>query len=564
MTKWTCLLALLVLAAPACGRIRYRPGEAGAPDADTSEFDADVPSDVRISPDAFTAGLDADSPADAFVLPDAFAPADTFVLPDAFAPPDAFVLDAPPVNECLVANGGCSMRATCADLPLGRSCTCNAPYVGDGLSCSLPTTPLEVPVRGQTSYAGATFGWDFALSRDGNTLVVHAVGNGALLEGLYIIAHLYRRDVDGWRFISTIRTVGNGGLPNYALSGDGTLVAMGVGSNVSVEGEVRLYRFNGVSSWVSAGTVRAPSGQAGDYFGSTVALNDAGNVLVAGAFGEDSSGSGVNPPVDEGAADSGAAYVFRDTGVWSLEARLKASRATASDEFGFAVAINGTGDVVAASAHYERSSALLVNGTDDNVGATVTGAAYVFRRVGSAWAEEAYVKASSAESVQFGHAIALDAAGQTLAVTAPLTGPFLMSGRVYVYSFSAGWSFAAELVTPNPSDQQFGGSVAMSSNGSRILVGALRESSGSAAAFDSAMPQSGAAYRFDRSGAEWRFTSFLKSPRPEMGAGFGYRGAITDAGEAFVSAPREDGSSTGVGGAPGPGNDGSGALYIFR
>jgi hypothetical protein len=39
------------------------------------------------------------------------------------------------LNECLVNNGGCSVNASCTNLPGSRTCTCNAGYTGDGLTC---------------------------------------------------------------------------------------------------------------------------------------------------------------------------------------------------------------------------------------------------------------------------------------------------------------------------------------------------------------------------------------------------------------------------------------------
>ncbi|WP_395833889.1 carboxypeptidase regulatory-like domain-containing protein [Cystobacter fuscus] len=39
------------------------------------------------------------------------------------------------LNECLVNNGGCSANASCTNFPGSRTCTCNAGYTGDGLTC---------------------------------------------------------------------------------------------------------------------------------------------------------------------------------------------------------------------------------------------------------------------------------------------------------------------------------------------------------------------------------------------------------------------------------------------
>jgi len=80
-------------------------------------------------------------------------------------------------NECLVANGGCSVDAACTDLPVGRSCACNSGFVGDGVTC-MPTTMGFSTVQAYINTgAGDVFGWSVSLSGDGNTLAV-----GATLE----------------------------------------------------------------------------------------------------------------------------------------------------------------------------------------------------------------------------------------------------------------------------------------------------------------------------------------------------------------------------------------------
>jgi hypothetical protein len=40
------------------------------------------------------------------------------------------------LNECVVDNGGCSVNASCTNLPGSRTCACNPGYVGDGLTCT--------------------------------------------------------------------------------------------------------------------------------------------------------------------------------------------------------------------------------------------------------------------------------------------------------------------------------------------------------------------------------------------------------------------------------------------
>jgi hypothetical protein len=102
--------------------------------------------------------------------------------------------------------------------------------------------------------------------------------------------------------------------------------------------------------------------------------------MAVGAPSEDSSIPGVNNPSDEGAALSGAAYIFiRSGGVWSQQAYLKASNPEINDNLGWSVAVSG--DTAVAGAPFEDSSSAGVN-TTPNENASAAGAAYMFNGLG--------------------------------------------------------------------------------------------------------------------------------------------------------------------------------------
>jgi hypothetical protein len=142
-----------------------------------------------------------------------------------------------------------------------------------------------------------------------------------------------------------------------------------------------------------------------DVFGYSVTLS--GDTLAVGAPNEASNAIGVNGnQADNSAPYSGAVYVFRRSGsTWAQEAYLKASNTGAG--FGNSVALDG--DTLAVGATGEASNATGVNGNQTDESASGSGAVYVFRRSGSAWAQEAYIKASNTEEYDhFGRSVALD------------------------------------------------------------------------------------------------------------------------------------------------------------
>ena len=308
-----------------------------------------------------------------------------------------------------------------------------------------------------------------------------------------------------------------------ALSGDTIVVAAifensaarGVGgdqddNSADDSGAVYVFRRTGVA-WVQEAYLKASNTGAEDYFGSSVALS--GDTLVVGAFGEDSAARGVDGDQDDNSApSSGAAYVFRRTGaVWRQEAYLKASNAGAGDVFGSSVALSG--DTLAVGAYLEDSAATGVGGDQSDDTATDSGAVYVFRRTGTAWLQEVYLKASNTGALDaFGDSVAL--AGDTLAV-----------GALFESSAAKGVD----------GDQD-----------------------------DDGADASGAVYVFRRTGADWLQEAYLKASN--TGAGDYFGATVSLSGDALaIGAYREDSAARGLGGEQDDDSAySSGALYIFH
>jgi hypothetical protein len=267
------------------------------------------------------------------------------------------------------------------------------------------------------------------------------------------------------------------------------------------------------SAWTQQAYVKASNTGAGDLFGFSLALS--GDTLVIGADAEASSATGVNgSQIDNGAPGSGAVYVFvRNGTTWSQQAYLKASNTNASDFFGSAAAL--AGDTLAVGAYHESSAATGVGGNQADNGASAAGAVYVFVRDGTAWSQQAYLKASN--------------------------------------------SGAGDL---------FGSSVALS--GDTLAVGAYQEDSAATDVngnqADNTSKDSGAVYVFVRRGATWEQNAYLKASNTGSTDLFGWSVAL-DQGALAVSAYQEASSATGINPANGQADDGAvsaGAVYLFR
>lgn len=309
--------------------------------------------------------------------------------------------------------------------------------------------------------------------------------------------------------------------------------------------------------------VKASNSDSEDQFGRSVAIS--GDTLVIGAPYEDGSATGVNGTQDNGANDSGAAYVFSRIGnVWHQQAYLKASQVTRSDYFGWSVAISG--DTVVVGAPIESGSSTGVNGTENEL-SYAAGAAYIFVRSGTTWSQQAYLKAAQvSQNDQFGYGVAIS--GETVVVGAILEDGSASGvngivdegangdGAAYVFVRSGtNWSQQAYLKASQDLFYRglFGSAVAIS--GDTVVVGEVNQSSGVA--------NSGAAHIFIRSGATWSYQAYLKLNQNDYEGNFGFSVAVS--GDTVVIGKRGDSSSsTGVNGTVNQyAAGGSGAAYVF-
>ena len=100
---------------------------------------------------------------------------------------------------------------------------------------------------------------------------------------------------------------------------------------------------------------------------------------------------------------------------FAQQAYIKASNTGSGDQYGYSIALSG--DTLAVGAYREDSNATGIDGDAGDDSLADAGAVYVFVRNGTAWSQQAYIKASNTDSGdRFGISLALS--GDTLAVGA--------------------------------------------------------------------------------------------------------------------------------------------------
>jgi hypothetical protein len=291
---------------------------------------------------------------------------------------------------------------------------------------------------GEAYAEGDQFGYAIALSSDGNTLAVGAIGEDSNATGVNGnqddnsanqsgAAYVFTRSGSTWTqqaYIKSSMTRPNV-LFGYSLGISANGDTLAVGEYDADRGKGALYVLTRVGGmWSHQARIQAENGEVQDSLGYSLALSEDGNTIAAGAADEDCLKPGINPTGCENDQASntsaGAAYVFvRNGSAWTQQAFLKASNPGKEDWFGVRIAISGDGNTVAVSAPNEDSASKGINGKQDDESAMEAGAVYVFSRTGTTWVQLAYVKASNTRSGdEFGSSIGLSRDGKAMIVGA--------------------------------------------------------------------------------------------------------------------------------------------------
>jgi len=433
--------------------------------------------------------------------------------------------------------------------------------------------------------------------RDDNS----ADGSGAVF--------IYHFDGVAWSLESYIKASNAEGNDQFgqsiALNADGTTLAVGslddsMASGINGDesdnsaegaGAVYVFRFDG-TDWFQQAYIKASNTDAGDHFGSSVSLSADGNSLVAGARLEDGSESGIDSDQNDNlASDAGAAYHFQFVGQnWIQEAYIKASNTDVGNQFGSAVSLSNSGNVLVVAAVDERGTSTGINGDQNSDSPVGIGAAYVFRFDGTDWTQEAYVKpsniqpSSSGGGLEFGHSIDVSgdgnlfvagAARESSATTgingSQIGGTTEASGAAYTFRFDGtAWYQDAWFKASNTGvEDAFGSAVALSADGNLMAVAAPAEDSNAAGVggndTDDSAEDSGAVFLFHFDGANWSQRTYIKASNTESGDRFGSAVALSlDGRRMVVGAPGEDSNATGISSdqADNTAPD-AGAIYIY-
>jgi hypothetical protein len=208
------------------------------------------------------------------------------------------------------------------------------------------TWSQQAYIKASNTAAGDAFGsfsltgFTVALSSDGNTLAVGALGEDSAATGI------------------------NGNQAD---------------NSAALAGAVYVFSRTGVT-WSQQAYVKASNTDSNEFFGASVTLSADGNTLSVGAPAEDSAATGIaGDEADNSAPGAGAVYLYTRAGTtWSQQLYIKASNTEAGDNFGTSVALSADSNTLAVGAILEDSAATGIGGDETDNGAPLSGAVYVY------------------------------------------------------------------------------------------------------------------------------------------------------------------------------------------
>ena len=230
------------------------------------------------------------------------------------------------------------------------------------------------------------------------------------------------------------------------LSADGTIIAFGApntpagGFNTFV-GKVEVYELQN-NNWVQRG-VDIEGDASVIKFGQRVSLSADGNTIAISQTGDPSNG------------DIGRVKIYEYSNNQWVQLGSTIFGTAEFDEFGNALSLSSSGNTIA-------------------IGTYFLGEVKVFEFMDGDWVQLGNTMTGESAGDSFGYSLSLSGSGSAIAIGARFSNlDGTQSGRSYVFENQGGvWELIDEPMTGASAGDQFGYSIALSEDGSKVAIGA--------------------------------------------------------------------------------------------
>ncbi|SDW09262.1 Por secretion system C-terminal sorting domain-containing protein [Lutibacter oricola] len=328
-------------------------------------------------------------------------------------------------------------------------------YRYNNSSWSLLGNDIDGPVAGDQS------GWSVSLAGDGNSVAVGAPENDGVFNGGEVRVYKYNTTSSLWDQVGNDiigQSAGNKSGWSVSLSTDGGIVGIGSylnSTNGFNSGHVRIFKFNSANNlWEQLGNDINGSFNI-DYFGRSLSLSNDGKTIAVGANGNDGNGS-----------NSGHVRIFKfDESNWNQVGNAIEGEVM-DDNSGWSVSLSDSGNEVAIGSYLNDENGLS------------SGQARVFKINTSTnlWEKLGNNINGEANSDQAGWSVSLSGDASIVAVGSTLNDDNgTDSGHVRIFKYTASgnlWNQVGETIEGEAVDDNSGGSVSLSGDGSIVAIGA--------------------------------------------------------------------------------------------
>lgn len=297
-------------------------------------------------------------------------------------------------------------------------------------------------------------GGHISISEDGNTIAIGALyndGGGQDSGNIRIFRFISNNWVQIGQDIDGLPNEGIGGEKDtFNLSGDGNTIVVRYYNNAL--GKVKVFHYNS-SNWVQVG--QDLNGYAisstGSYLGNAVDISYNGNIIVLGERAHI-----VNSQYNVGRVK---VYEYDTNSSSWLQIGQDLNGTQDNEQYGLSVSISNDGSVVAI-------------GTLNHDNPSYNGIVQVYENNSNSWVQKGQSLYGLANNDKFGRDVVLSLDGNVLAVTYGEYTGSTDSGIVKVYQYiSNSWTQIGQNLM-QASSQGFSKSIALSSNGTTLSVGA--------------------------------------------------------------------------------------------
>ena len=358
-------------------------------------------------------------------------------------------VDSPDANLHVVGNSYVSTNLELGGTLIMGTVNVEAQHSLEAVTATGNTTPLTIeftnPTTSLVASGNVEVGGDVVLS--GN------IYNNANLSVQYTTIFptwtQVGQDIDG-------EAAGDSSGWSVSMSSDGTRMAIGAIRNdgtASEAGHVRVYEWNsGTSLWTQVGQdIDGEAAGDNDWSGFSVSISSDGTRVAIGAVRNDGT-----------AGDAGHVRVYSESGGTWTQVGSDIDGEAASDQSGYSVSISSDGTRVAIGAYGNDG-----NGSD-------AGHVRVYEESGGTWTQVGSDIDGEAAGDMLGTSVSMSSDGARVAIGADSNDDNGSSaGHVRVYAESSGtWTQVGNDIDGEAAGDESGWSVSMSSDGTRVAIGA--------------------------------------------------------------------------------------------